>query len=120
MKRLERNKLKKLLHQAVVGKYGKKCLRCGKVGIQASHIYPKGVYKDMEWDIENLKPLCFRCHLEFWHKNPIEAHEWLKTVISAKRLASLKKKAQQNNGLKPYYNYEDIKKQLEKYVKKID
>lgn len=120
MTKTERNKLKKLLHQAVVGKYGNNCLRCGKVGIQASHIYPKGHYPNMEWDIENLKPLCYGCHLSFWHKSPLEASEWIKEAIPARRLNSLRKKSMPNTGLKTYYNYEDIKKQLEKYVKKID
>lgn len=44
----------------------------------------------MEFDPENVKALCTSCHLYWWHKNPIEAHEWLKTVISKERYDRLR------------------------------
>jgi len=44
----------------------------------------------MEFEPDNIKALCFSCHLGWWHKNPIEASEWLKTVIPKSRLDRLK------------------------------
>lgn len=44
----------------------------------------------MEFEYENIKSLCFSCHICFWHKSPIEAHEWLQTVIPKERLQRLK------------------------------
>ena len=44
----------------------------------------------MEYLPENLKFLCMRHHLFWWHKNPMEAHVWLETAIPKERLARLK------------------------------
>lgn len=44
----------------------------------------------MEFEPENVKALCFSCHLVWWHKNPIEAGEWLKTVLPKERIDRLK------------------------------
>lgn len=44
----------------------------------------------MEFLSSNVKLLCLHCHLFWWHKNPIEAHEWLTAVLPADRLKKLK------------------------------
>lgn len=83
--------LNALLHQLMRLRDGEKCLRCPKTDTLAlSHIYPKGRYRRLEFDPDNLKLLCFSCHIHWWHKNPIEAMEWIKTVLSKKRLERLK------------------------------
>jgi 5-methylcytosine-specific restriction endonuclease McrA len=43
-----------------------------------SHVKSKGAYKHMAWDLENVKMLCYRCHILWWHKEPTEAGEWFK------------------------------------------
>lgn len=48
----------------------------------------------MEYDPDNVKALCFFCHIRWWHKNPIEAHEWLQEILPAKRLSRLKMMSQ--------------------------
>ena len=120
MTRTERNKLKKLLHQLVVVR-DKKCLKCGSKGIlHASHIYPKGVYKDVEFDPDNLKALCYRCHLYWWHKNPIEASDWFKTTYP-KWYKKLRKKAMQPIGVvkpKLVYDYKKLEDKLMKEIQK--
>ena len=78
-----------LIHK-IIELRDKKCLRCGKPDFQMSHIYPKGRYRSMEFDPDNIKALCFSCHLGWWHKNPMEARDWLVTVIPRERLARLK------------------------------
>src|SRR3990167_7762513 len=68
-----------------------KCLHCGSIkNLQLSHIYPKGEYHNLEFEFDNVKILCKRCHLFWWHKNPVEAVEWLEKIIEKKRLDRLK------------------------------
>jgi len=119
MNKTQRNKLKKLLHQLVVVR-DKKCLKCGANKIlHASHIYPKGTYRHMEFEPDNLKALCFRCHLYWWHKNPIEAGEWFRKTYPA-WYRRLKKKAETPIGVvKPMLVY-DYDKLEAKLLKKIN
>lgn len=91
----EKKILNKLLHEFVELRDGAKCLRCGNTqGLALSHIYPKGRYRSMEFEEDNLKLLDYKCHICFWHKNPIEAHEWLISVMPPARLQRLKLMAQ--------------------------
>lgn len=91
LSKTQKEDLEKLLHQACVLRDGNKCLKCHKTKtLQASHIYPKGRYQKMRYVLDNVKTLCYACHMHFWHKNPIEANEWLRTVVSAERLEKLK------------------------------
>ena len=94
--------LKKLRAQACFKRDGHKCLRCGATsGLSPSHIYPQGRYPRMKWELDNVKTLCWACHIYFWHGNPMEAKEWIKTVVAPERLARLKKMSQDNNLPKP-------------------
>ena len=95
---------------------GEKCLRCGKREVlHLSHIYPKGKYRKMEFLLENVKLLCVGCHLFFWHKNPIEAQEWLETIITKERLTKLK--IQANFVDKSPIDYKLLKLLFENYIK---
>lgn len=86
-----------LLRKIAIARDGECCLRCGKTtSLHLSHIYPKGRYKSMEYDPDNIKLLCNACHLFWWHKNPIEAGEWLKSVIPSGRLSRLKTMSEDN------------------------
>ena len=93
------------------------CLKCGKTNnLHASHIYPRGKYPKMQFDIDNVKVLCLGCHLYWWHKHPIEAKDWAIKALGSKRLNSLKKRANTIN--KNLWDFKKIKKQLEKELKK--
>lgn len=85
----EKKILNALLHEILL-KRDKVCLRCGNPKFQASHIYNKGRYRGMEFDPDNLKALCFACHLGWWHKNSPDTHEWLAKTIPKARLDRLK------------------------------
>jgi hypothetical protein len=51
-----------------------RCLKCrNERWLQVSHIVPKGQYPAMRHDEMNALPLCFHCHLHWWHKNPEDA-----------------------------------------------
>jgi len=57
----------------------KKCLRCGCLeNLQASHSIPVSHGNRLRYDEKNVITLCYHCHLNWWHKNPIEAGEWFK------------------------------------------
>jgi len=74
-------KLDKLAREYIVKRDNYTCQRCGKKlearNCHVSHVIPR-TYMHLRWDEMNLKVLCFRCHIMFWHKNPLEAAEWFK------------------------------------------
>jgi hypothetical protein len=39
-------------------------------------VYPKSTHGALKYILINLKLLCYHCHMNWWHKNPIEAAEW--------------------------------------------
>jgi 5-methylcytosine-specific restriction endonuclease McrA len=115
MTKPEKKVLNELLHQ-ILALRDKHCLRCGTTQkLQMSHIYPKGRYRKLEFDPDNVKYLCYNCHLNFWHKNPIEANAWLLTAIPEKRLQRLKLRSQTSgDGMR---NYKLLKIILEQEIK---
>jgi len=57
----------------------KRCLHCGCLeNLQASHSIPVSHGNRLRYDEKNVITLCYHCHLNWWHKNPIEAGEWFK------------------------------------------
>ncbi len=55
------------------------CQRCGSVEfLQNSHTIPRSRSKHLVFNEINCIALCIKCHLYFWHKNPLEATEWFK------------------------------------------
>lgn len=78
--------LKDLAREIVLARDGYRCRRCGRGkqpgrggGLQAAHIFPKGQWKGMEFDLDNIITLCaYPCHLGSggWHKDPLEAQRW--------------------------------------------
>lgn len=110
MTKHERKELNKLIHQ-ILELRDKCCLRCKtREKLQASHIYPKGVYRKLEFDVDNIKFLCWRDHW-WWHKNPLEAAEWIKTIMPKERLDRLRLRSQTSgDGMRNY-------KMLKMYLK---
>lgn len=106
-----------LLHELVRLRDKDRCLRCQKREWQLSHIYPKGKHRKMEFDPDNVKALCYACHIHWWHKNPIEAHEWLAVTIDKQRLMRLKIAANTVN--KSTIDYYAQKMLLESEIKKL-
>jgi len=116
-KKEQRKELKKLFRELILLKWGKKCLRCSKTfDLQVAHIYPVGSVRKMEFDDDNAIPLCQACHLYFWHKNPVEAVEWIKTVLSKETMTRLElRKGQSGEGSQ---DFKLIKLYLESELKK--
>lgn len=82
--RKERKKLIKQL-EASIRKYillrdGNRCVWCGKPveksNAHVSHIIPRSHGNRLKYNEYNLKLLCYHCHMNIWHKNPLMAAEW--------------------------------------------
>ena len=66
-----------------------KCEKCGKrSNLQTSHIYSRSA-KETRWLLENALCLCAGDHF-WWHKQPIEAIEWLKGYLGIKKYEALR------------------------------
>lgn len=81
---LQRQKIKT---EVAVKKYIKTrdnytCQWCGSFlegsNAHASHVIPVSAGNQFRYDPLNLKCLCYHCHLNLWHKNPVMAGEWFK------------------------------------------
>jgi len=117
MTKYEKKILNGLIHEILLRR-DKVCLKCGNPQFQASHIYPKGRYRKMEFDPDNIKALCYNCHLNWWHKNALEASDWIKTVLPKKRLDNLKLRSQTSgDGTR---NFKVLKMFLETEIKKYE
>lgn len=73
-----------------------RCARCGRgaeeVTLQCSHIIGRTNHA-VRWDIDNGVCLCYRCHIHWWHKEPLEAQEWVKEYLGEMKLEALKARA---------------------------
>ena len=116
MTKSEKKTIEKLIREYVFLRDGTACLRCHKTDatLAMSHVYPKGRYRNMELEVDNIKPLCYACHICFFHKNPIEAHEWLQTAIPKQRLDRLKMLSQMSHTAP---RYPELKLWLENEIK---
>ena len=116
LSKYEKSVLKELRHNVCIARDGYKCLKCNEKNkpLYASHIYSVGAHKKMEWDIDNVKSLCYQCHILWWHRNPIEANEWLEKNIDKARLDRLKLRSQVID--KTPIDYKLIKIELEQLL----
>tara|TARA_Y100000310_G_C20505790_1_gene726343 strand:- start:80 stop:436 length:357 start_codon:yes stop_codon:yes gene_type:complete len=113
----QKTKLNKLVREFIILR-DQCCLKCGKSDrLHASHIYPKGLYPKMQFDVENVKVLCHKHHLYWWHRHPIEADEWIKKTLDKGRLRRLKKKANTIN--KTPLDYAQLSEELKKKIDEL-
>lgn len=72
------------------------CARCGKgaeqVTLQCSHIIGRSNLA-VRWSLDNCVALCVGCHLYWWHREPLEASEWVRSYLGEIKLRELKDKA---------------------------
>lgn len=70
---------------AVRKRDGNTCKRCGKwvegSARHVSHVIPVSAGHKLRWDINNMKVLCFHCHINWWHKNPMESAKWFESTF---------------------------------------
>ena len=109
------NKLMKLVRQVIL-KRDERCLRwydedpCAGPA-HLSHILPVSRYRKLKYEPRNIKLLCQKHHLYWWHKHPLAASEWLKTAISEERLAWIDE--MRNTIISEPLIYSEIKANLE-------
>ena len=64
---------------------GYTCQHCGAnqtgKGAHTSHVLPKSTHGALRYVLENLKCLCYHCHMNWWHKNPMEAAAWFEKTF---------------------------------------
>jgi 5-methylcytosine-specific restriction endonuclease McrA len=85
-----------LVRAIVVLRDGQRCRRCGNVtGLQASHVYGKGAHPSLRWDPDNVKLLCVRCHLYWWHRDTATAMRWWEGTVAADVAERLRRAAYQ-------------------------
>lgn len=88
-KKSDRARLIKLLDEAskavIRQRDGNTCQHCGKwvegSNRHVSHVIPVSAGSKLRWDLLNMKILCYHCHLNFWHKNPLEAAQWFRETF---------------------------------------
>jgi 5-methylcytosine-specific restriction endonuclease McrA len=69
-------KLDDLIRKTILDRDGHECVKCGKEStLQLSHVVGRRSMA-LRWDLKNLKTLCMRCHLYWWHKEPMESWMW--------------------------------------------
>lgn len=93
------------------------CQHCGKrseTDYQASHVIPVSAGSKLRWDEQNMKVLCYNCHLHWWHKNPLEAAEWF-TEKFPERRAYL----EANRGIKKF-SISELQDLLEELTARLD
>lgn len=113
----EKSVLEKLLHEAVLLRDNNRCRWCGgNSNLQAAHIFPKGTYPKMRYNLNNVLTLCYRCHFHKWHKNPIEAGEWIRQELGLDSYNQLRLRA--NYVDKTPFDYRLTKVFLENEIKK--
>lgn len=90
MKRPEIKKLDKEFRFLI--RNGNPCAKCGTtLNVQASHVFPVSTCGYiLRWNSLNCITLCYRCHIHWWHKNPIEAMEWFVKKYGQGRLDALR------------------------------
>jgi 5-methylcytosine-specific restriction endonuclease McrA len=78
-----------LLRDIVLYRDGHRCRKCGLGkrpgrggGLQAAHIIPKGAHPALRYHLDNVILLhAYPCHLGWWHKDPVAAVAWARSVL---------------------------------------
>ena len=74
------DRLDKLCREIVLIRDENECQWCCRhvegANAHCSHVIPRSKGNALRWDLLNLKLLCFHCHINRWHKSPIEAEAW--------------------------------------------
>lgn len=92
-KKLSKYKRLDIVYSQIIRKRDMCCQRCGTTNnLHCSHIIPR-TSLSVRWDSFNAIALCHRCHIYWWHKNPLEAVNWFNDKWPG-RYEVLKKRSQ--------------------------
>ena len=122
-KKTDRQKLKfrldSLCREIVILRDKGICQKCGKYiekqNAHCSHVIPRSSGDNLRWDLKNLKLLCFHCHINWWHKNPMEAAKWFGQTFPARWYYLEQKK----NFVKKWsiIELQELEKELKQYLR---
>jgi hypothetical protein len=91
--------------------------KCNSV-LQAHHIYSKGTWPALRYDLDNGILACKSHHLFWIHKAPAnEVYPWLERVCGAQRLLRLQVRAAASKGAKQRVDLEAVKLYLERMAR---
>jgi len=57
-----------------------------------NHVIPQSHGNILKYDIENIITMCFHCHMNWWHKNPLEAALWFEAAFNIRYKYLIRKK----------------------------
>ena len=90
---------------------------CGKYvegsNCHTSHVIPVSFSLRLAYDLVNLKVLCYHCHLQIWHKNPLFATAWFRRKFPS-RYKYLQKRKKEIHKLGSVKTFE-----LEEWLKEL-
>lgn len=119
MTKSQKKILTALLREVMLARDGHRCQKCRTTeNLQMSHIYPKGKYRKLEFEVDNVVTLCTGCHLFWWHKNPLDAADWIKGYMAPDRYSRLLLRSQVID--KSPIDYNLLKLYLEQELKKYE
>ena len=117
-----KDKLEKLVREIVKKRDDYTCQKSGQrvegANCHCSHVIPRSQSLLLSFDPLNLKVLSYHNHINWWHKNPLEAAEWFKTKFP-KRWEYLKARKNIKKSIKDYELEEmiiNLTKQLKEMV----
>ena len=93
---------------------------CQKCGVKVfgsnrhrSHVIPVSAGNKLAFDPMNIKILCYHHHINWFHKNPLEAAAWFKEKFPERALY-----LEQNKGIKQmkWCDWIELKTKLENYL----
>lgn len=114
-----KDELDKLSKKIVYLRDSYTCQKCGKnngTDYQASHVIPVSAGSKLRWDVKNMKVMCHHCHLNWWHKNPLEATEWFRWKFPDRY-----EYLQNNRGIKKFtlQELEDLKQSFKERLEEL-
>ena len=78
----QKRRLDRKFSQHILARDGRICQWCGNIDGKkdTAHIIPRTCLA-LRWNECNAVCLCFRCHQIRWHKNPLEAVQWIRGYL---------------------------------------
>ncbi len=90
------------------------CQKCGTQNkhVQCAHIFSRSNLS-VRWELDNGITLCYYCHLNWAHRNPVEFTEWAEDYLGLDKWDTLKVL----RNVKSNIDYKQKKQELQNYIK---
>ena len=120
MTKSQAKSLKKLLRRIVILRDKEQCAHCGRSGIvlHLSHVKGEGAWPRLKFEPLNVKLLCVKCHLYYWHKDVTEATHWFEEKYPS-RIEHLNRLVRDYYSL-PKPDYKKLKEEFEEMIYQME